>query len=106
MAEGLYKVNKGVNKSVEFKGLKAQYIWWLAGGVIAVMILFAIMYIAGLNQYLCIGFALGMGAFVVMAVFRISHKYGEHGLMKMRARKGVPQAIRSRSRELFKRRQK
>ena len=103
MSSDVYKVNKGVGKSVEFKGLKAQYIWWLAGGVIGVMILFAIMYIAGINQYLCIGIALGMGAFVVIAVFRISHKFGEYGLMKMRARKGVPQAIRSRSRVLFKR---
>ena len=36
---------KGINKPLEFKGLKAQYIWYLGGGLVALLILFAIMYI-------------------------------------------------------------
>ena len=48
-------INKGVNRPVEFRGLKAQYIWWLAGGILALLILFAGMYIAGINPFVCIG---------------------------------------------------
>ena len=32
MSNSVYKVNKGINKPIEFRGLKAQYIWWLGGG--------------------------------------------------------------------------
>ena len=33
MANSVYKINKGINKPIEFKGLKAQYIWYLGGGL-------------------------------------------------------------------------
>jgi hypothetical protein len=55
MSNSVYQINKGINQSIEFKGLKAQYIWYLGGGVIALMILFAILYIAGLSSFICIG---------------------------------------------------
>ena len=40
----VYKINKGINKPIEFKGLKAQYIGYLGAGVIVLLILFAIFY--------------------------------------------------------------
>jgi hypothetical protein len=43
MATSVYQINKGINKPIEFKGLKAQYIWYLCGGLVALLILFAIM---------------------------------------------------------------
>ncbi|HEU4791365.1 MAG TPA: DUF4133 domain-containing protein, partial [Flavobacterium sp.] len=45
MSNSVYQINKGINQSIEFKGLKAQYIWYLGGGVVVLMILFAVMYI-------------------------------------------------------------
>ncbi|MEO7979194.1 DUF4133 domain-containing protein, partial [Flavobacterium sp.] len=54
MSNSVYQINKGINQSIQFKGLKAQYIWYLGGGVIVLMILFAIMYIAGLPSLICI----------------------------------------------------
>ncbi len=42
MANSVYQINKGINQSIEFKGLKAQYIWYLGGGVIALLIIFAV----------------------------------------------------------------
>ena len=29
MANSVYVINKGINAPITFKGLKAQYIWWL-----------------------------------------------------------------------------
>src|ERR1700722_14281500 len=77
MTNSVYEINKGINKVIEFKGLKAQYIWWLGGGIIALMILFAIMYMAGINSFICVGFILAAGTFVFMYVYKLSNKYGE-----------------------------
>jgi hypothetical protein len=101
MATRVYLINKGINKSVEFKGLKAQYIWYLGGGLVGTLIFFAILYISGLNQYLCVLIALSLISTVVLVVFRMSKKYGEFGLMKKNARRNVPSALRARSRKSF-----
>lgn len=101
MANSVYQINKGINQSIEFKGLKAQYIWYLGGGVVALLIVFAAMYIIGLPTYLCIGIILTAGTSLVMKIYGMSNKYGEHGLMKALARKQVPKLIKSRSRKIF-----
>ncbi len=101
MANSVYKINKGINQSIEFKGLKAQYIWYLCGGVVILLILFAIMYIIGIPSLICIGVILTAGTFLVIRIYRMSNKYGEHGLMKSLARKQVPKVIKSRSRKVF-----
>jgi len=63
MASSVYKINKGINKPIEFKGLKAQYIAYLGAGLIVLLILFAILYIVGVNMFVCLAFigALGVG---------------------------------------------
>ena len=53
-----FPINRGIGKSVEFKGLKAQYLFIFVGGLLALFILFVIMYMAGVNQWFCIGFGL------------------------------------------------
>lgn len=42
-----YTINKGIGRSVEFKGLKAQYLFLFAGGLLAVFVLLVIFYTAG-----------------------------------------------------------
>ncbi len=106
MANSVYKINKGINQSIEFKGLKAQYIWYLGGGVVALLIVFAVMYIIGLPSYVCIGVILTSGTLLVMRIYGMSNKYGEHGLMKALARKQVPKVIKSRSRNVFLKKEK
>jgi len=100
----VYSINKGINKSVQFKGLKAQYIWYLGGVVVGGMIVFAILYISGLSAYICIPLIGGLGAVGISRVYRMSRQYGEYGLMKKRAQAGVPKVIHSRSRRLFRQR--
>ena len=45
-----YKLNKGVGQDVEFCGLKAQYLYLFAGGLLAVFLVFVILYMAGVNR--------------------------------------------------------
>lgn len=101
MASSVYQINKGINQSIEFKGLKAQYIWYLGGGVVALLIVFAVLYFIGLPSLVCVGIVGATGTLLVMKLYSMSNRYGEHGLMKALARKQVPKAIRSRSRKLF-----
>jgi len=97
----VYQINKGINKPIEFKGLKAQYITYLAIGLVILLVLFAAMYIIGINLFICIAIIVVLGTALFMTVFRLSHKYGEFGLLKKAARRYIPVAIKSRSRRLF-----
>ena len=97
MSNSVYQINKGINKSIEFKGLKAQYIWYLGGGLVSLLIIFAIIYIIGINIFLCLAIIGSAGTGLFMYVYKMSRTYGEHGLMKKIARKAVPKVIKSHS---------
>ncbi|MGN6419345.1 MAG: DUF4133 domain-containing protein [Pseudobacter sp.] len=101
MAGSVYTINKGVNRSIEFKGLKAQYIWYLGGGLVLLLVLFAILYVVGINSFVCILIIFTAASFLFYHVFRMSRKYGEHGMMKAIARRSIPPVIRCKSRKCF-----
>jgi len=96
-----YHINKGINKPVEFKGLKAQYIWYLGGGLVVLLVLFAILYLIGMAVYLCMLIIAGLGSALFHQVFTFSRQYGEHGLMKRRARKYLPDHLKFSNRRFF-----
>lgn len=101
MKNSVYSINKGINRPVEFRGLKAQYITYLAIGLVALLLLFVALYVAGADPYLCLLLVLGAGAFLIWKVFRLSHRYGQHGLMKLRAKRSLPIYLYFNSRKLF-----
>lgn len=101
MSNSVYKINKGISKSIEFKGLKAQYIWYLGGGILVLLFLFALMYMIGINSFINVGFIVVAGTCLFLKVFKMSATYGEYGLMKKVAKRGVPKIIKCNSRELF-----
>lgn len=88
-----YTVNKGIGRSPEFKGLKSQYLFIFAGGLLALFVLFVVMYMAGVNQWACIGFGIVSASALVWGTFRLNARYGEHGLMKLQARRSHPRHI-------------
>ena len=102
MSNSVYQINKGINKPIEFKGLKAQYIWYLGGGLVALLVLFAIIYIIGVNVFICLALIVSLSTALFMYVYKHSRTYGEFGLMKKVARKAVPKVIKSYSIVLFK----
>ena len=67
---------------MEFKGLKSQYLFIFAGGLLAVFVVFIVLFMAGVNQWLCIGFIVSASLLLVWQTFRLNAKYGTHGLMK------------------------
>ena len=88
-----YSINKGIGKSAEFQGLTAQYLFIFAGGLLALFIVFVIMYLAGVGQWISIGFGVVSALVLVYGTFYLNGKYGEHGLLKIQARRNHPRYV-------------
>jgi Domain of unknown function (DUF4133) len=95
MSNSVYQINKGINKPIEFKGLKAQYIWYLGGGLVILLIFFAIIYIIGINVLICLAIIISLATVLFIYVYKLSRTYGEFGLMKKIAKKAVPKVVKS-----------
>ena len=100
-----YPVNKGAGNPVEFKGLKSQYLFVFAGGLVMVLLAVVILYLVGVD---CISFGSISGGLLVWMTFRLNARYGEHGLMKLLAEKRHPRYLIHRKRvfRLFTKRKK
>jgi hypothetical protein len=88
-----YNINKGIGRTVEFRGLKAQYLFIFAGGLLGILILIMILYMAGANSYICLFIGAGGASLIIWQTFSLNSKYGEHGLMKLGAKKKHPKYI-------------
>jgi len=97
----VYDVNKGINRAIEFKGFKAQYITYMAIGLVALLLCFAILYAVGLGLYYCIGIVAAGGIGLVVTIQRMSKTYGQHGLTKRMALRNIPRALRGANRNYF-----
>ena len=94
MAE--WEINKGVGRTVEFKGLKAQYLFLFAGGLLAVFILVVILYPCGVSQITCLVIDIVGATLVVWQTFAMNRKYGQYGLMKKGAVRMHPRYLLNR----------
>ena len=101
-----FEINKGIGRNVEFKGLESQYLFVFAAGLLAVFVVFVILYMAGVNRWFCIALCVVSATGITLGVFRLNRKYGPHGLMKLAAAGYRPYYIINRKRitSLFKRR--
>jgi hypothetical protein len=97
----IYHINKGINKPINFKGLQGQYIGWLAAGLVTLLILFAVLYISGLQMLwvLPLIFVLGCGLF--LGTNHLSQRFGINGLEKFLARRRLPVYLKFKSRRIF-----
>jgi len=91
-----FPVNRGIGKPAEFQGLKAQYLFIFAGGLLGLFVVFVIMYMVGINQWVCIAFGVITALILVYGTFHLNKTYGEHGLMKVQARRNHPRFVISR----------
>ena len=80
-----WEINKGVGRTVEFKGLKAQYLFLFAGGLLATFLLVVVCYMCGMDQYLCLGLGATGATLVVWQTFSLNRRFGRYGLMKRAA---------------------
>jgi hypothetical protein len=90
----VYSVNKAINRPIVFKGLKAQYIWWLGIGLALILLVFTLLYIAGVPVLFCVLLVFVSGASLFKWVYVSSKRYGENGMMKNMAAKNIPRVIK------------
>ncbi|MDR0506845.1 MAG: DUF4133 domain-containing protein [Dysgonamonadaceae bacterium] len=88
-----YSINRGIGKPAEFKGLKSQYLFIFAGGLLCLFVVFVIMYMAGIGQWVCIAFGVASASVLIYGTFYLNNRYGEHGLMKAQARRNHPRYV-------------
>ena len=88
-----YTINRSVGGVIEFRGLQAQYIWWLGIGLAVLLIVFAVLYLIGITLFILLPLVLASGVFLFVRVYRLSRKYGKHGLMKKIAAGKIPKAV-------------
>ncbi len=55
-----YRINKGAGRPIEFKGLKSQYLFFFAGGLVSVFLAVVVLYMAGVSQLVCLSFRGGI----------------------------------------------
>jgi len=101
MTTSVYQLNKGINQPLVFRGLKAQYIGYLAIGLVSLLLLVAGMYLLGVALLTCLGIVLVLGSGLFFVIYRLSATFGEHGLLKRMARHRVPSCLYVRSRTPF-----
>ena len=99
-----FPVNKGIGRPAEFRGLKSQYLFIFAGGLLGLFVVIVVMFMAGINQSFCLFFGGAAAGILVYGTFYLNEKYGEHGLMKAQARRNHPRYVINRRRisRLFK----
>jgi hypothetical protein len=97
----IYKMHRRVNAPVEFKGLKGQYIVYAGGSVIGAMLLFAVLYIVGVNSYICLVVCSGMGGLGIGAAYHWSQRYGVNGWRKRHRARASPKAFKGGSRREY-----
>lgn len=97
----VYTINKGINRPIEFKGLKAQYIGYLGIGVVVLLIVFGILYVGGVNMFICLAVTLVLGTCLFAGIYKLNDTYGEHGVLKKLAKRNIPSSVRSNTRQLF-----
>jgi len=101
MESSVYRINKGINNPIMFKGLKGQYITYLAIGIFLLLALFAILYVMDVNMITCLALVLSLGTLWFIVIFRMSDKYGKHGLERRLARRGIPGYLKGTTRKSF-----
>lgn len=89
----VYQINKGVNRVIVFRGLQSQYIWYLGIGIVLLLLLFALLYIAGLPLMFCVVIVGVGGVLLFYYVYAFNNRYGTHGWMKRMAKRATPKFI-------------
>ena len=88
-----FSINRGIGRPAEFQGLKSQYLFIFAGGLLGLFVVLVVMFMAGINQWICILFGITAASALVYGTFYLNSKYGEHGLMKTQSRRNHPRYV-------------
>lgn len=96
-----YEINRGVNCTVEFQGIKGKFLYYMVGVVVGSFFLFVLLYTAGISSIFSLIIATlgGVGGYTYIS--GISKKYGIHGMAKKLAKNRSAKVYQIKSRKYF-----
>lgn len=88
-----YTVNKGVGASLEFKGISEVYLYVLVGVVVLAFLIVVTGTVIGLSNSFVTALGFIVGGVGITLTFRVSAKYGEHGIVKLMGKSNMPKYV-------------
>jgi Domain of unknown function (DUF4133) len=91
----MYNINKGINKTAEFKGVKGTYIYILLGVFFFNFMLIMLFQILGASSAVTYPVAIGLALITFGILYWFVRRFGEYGFWKMLALKRQPKKIKN-----------
>lgn len=86
-----YVINKGVNRPLDFYGLKETYIFYFAGGITCAILAYFILQFFSNWVAVPVAAVIAIASYVV--TYYLNNKYGANGLSKRLAQNACPKRI-------------
>ncbi|WP_392470273.1 DUF4133 domain-containing protein [Sphingobacterium cellulitidis] len=101
MANSIYRIQRDINRPIEFFGFQSQYIWMLVLGFVLLLGIFLTLYYSGVSRIFSLSVIVISGTLWTVRVHGWNKRYGKFGFLKAYARGKLPTAVRIRDRRSF-----
>lgn len=95
------RIHRGVDQEMEFKGLKAPFLYYMLGLMLGVILLFLILQGLGIPPMVSGFVSVGLLTWLGSRIYSLNRELGRDGLMKKMAYRQVPLCIRIKDRSPF-----
>lgn len=96
------RIHQGVDQEMEFKGLKAPFLYYMLGLMLGVILLFLILQGLGIPPMVSGFISVGLLTWLGSKIYSMNRDMGRDGLMKRMANRQVPLCIRIKDRGPFR----
>ena len=86
-----YAINKGVNRPLDFYGLKETYIFYFVGGILCAIVAYFILQF--ISNWVAIPVAVFIAILSYLLTYYLNNKFGANGLPKRMAQNACPKRI-------------
>lgn len=95
------RIHQGLDQEMEFKGLKAPFLYYMLGLMLVVILLFLILQGLGIPPTVSAFISVGLLTWLGSKIYTMNRELGRDGMTKRMAYRQVPLCIRIRNREPF-----
>ena len=92
------RIHKGVDQEMEFKGLKAPFLYYMIGLMLGVILLFLLLQALGIPPIVAFVISVGLLTWLGSRLYALNRELGRDGMMKKAAFKQLPFCIRIKDR--------
>ena len=92
------RIHKGVDQEMEFKGLKAPFLYYMLGLLLAVILLFLLLQGLGIPPLVAMVVSAGLLTWLSYKIYALNRELGRDGMMKRAAFRQLPFCVRIKDR--------